>query len=59
MNIEPHTGRQICSPDHPMPAGATGRWAHTNVREVDGGSDYCAEYQCKDCGHTWTEELPE
>ena len=56
--------RQICSPESPMPKGACGRWAHTNVEEVgdqeDGwpGGDYQG-YRCLDCGHTWKEELPQ
>jgi hypothetical protein len=52
--------RQVCSPEHPMPKDASGRWAHTNVREVGGCMDgCCADYECKDCGHKWTEELPQ
>ena len=58
------TERQICSPESPMPKGATGRWAHTNVEEVGRqrngwpcGDDQ--DYRCKDCGHEWTEELPQ
>ena len=27
-------GRQLCSPEHPMPKDALGRWEHTNVKEV-------------------------
>ncbi len=50
--------RQLCSPEHPMPKGASGRWEHTNAHEID-GSDYYARYKCDDCGHEWTEELPE
>ena len=30
MEIEASTNRQVCSPERPMPAGAHGRWAHTN-----------------------------
>ena len=53
-------GRQVCSPEHPMPKGAAGRWAHTNVREVGGCMDgCCADYCCVDCGHMWREELPQ
>lgn len=53
------TGRFLCSPEHPMPKGATGRWVHTNVEEVGPqrnawpcGDDQ--DYRCKDCGHQWT-----
>lgn len=51
--------RQICSPESPMPKGATGRWQHTNTHETDYDSDYRAEYECEDCGHKWMEELPQ
>ena len=62
--IDPASGRFLCSPEHPMPKGAKGRWVHTNVVE-DGeqrngwpcGDDQ--DYRCVDCGHTWTEELPQ
>lgn len=51
--------RQTCTPNNPMPKGALGRWEHTNAHEIECGSDYCARYKCDDCGHEWTEELPE
>lgn len=52
--------RQICSPESPMPNGAPGRWAHTNVEEIGECVDgCCADYRCKDCGHEWREELPQ
>lgn len=56
--------RNICTPENPMPKGATGRWAHTRVEEVgdqrDGypGGDI-QRMRCKDCGKEWTEELPQ
>ena len=49
--------RQVCTPEHPMPPGASGSWAHTNVREIDCACDCCARYKCKDCGHEWKAEL--
>jgi len=50
--------RNMCSPTSPMPKGATGKWAHTNVEEtLDLGET--AWYRCKDCGHEWKEELPQ
>ncbi len=52
--------RQICSPEHKMPEGDKGRWAHTNVSEI--GTCWegcCADYKCTDCGHEWREELPQ
>ena len=52
-------GRFVCTPENPMPKGASGRWEHTNAHEIDCGSDYYARYKCDDCGHEWTEELPE
>lgn len=53
--------RQTCSPESPMPKGASGRWEHTNVEEVGDGciDGCCADYRCKDCGHQWREELPQ
>ena len=56
--------RQLCSPEHPMPKGATGRWEHTNVVEVGEQSDgYPGDdlqrYRCNDCGHEWRAELPQ
>ena len=56
--------RSVCSPESPMPKGAKGRWAHTNVVEVGDqengwpGGDY-QWYRCTDCGHEWREELPQ
>jgi hypothetical protein len=56
--------RQTCSPESPMPKGATGRWQHTNVIEVGDQEDGwpCGDmqgYKCLDCGHEWEEELPQ
>ncbi len=52
--------RQACSPEHPMPKNAPGRWEHTNVREIGDCMDgCCVDYQCMDCGHSWREELPQ
>jgi hypothetical protein len=52
--------RQLCSPESPMPKGATGRWEHTNVRETGECMDGCCAYMtCDDCGHSWREELPQ
>ncbi len=61
---DPANGRYLCSPEHPMPKGALGRWSHTNVSEVgeqeDGypGGDW-QKYECADCGYTWKAELPQ
>lgn len=57
--VNPANGRYVCTPEHPMPEGATGRWEHTNVSETDSSSDYTASYKCDDCGLEWREELPE
>lgn len=52
-STEAQSNRQICSPEHPMPKGAPGRWAHTNVEEVGEqmngwpGGDIQG-YRCKD-----------
>lgn len=60
---QPH-GRFLCSEAHPMPPKAEGLWEHTNAHEVgdqlDGypGGDII-RMKCDDCGHTWTEELPQ
>lgn len=55
----PYNGRFVCSPEHPMPQGAKGRWEHTNAHETAYDGDYDAEYKCDDCGHVWREELPQ
>jgi hypothetical protein len=61
-------GRLLCSPEHPMPIGNGAahekRWAHTNCHEVGEQRDGwpCGDevtMQCKDCGLTWTAELPQ
>ena len=57
-------GRFICSPEHPMPQGATGRWEHTNAKEMGEQrsgwpSGDTVTVKCADCGKTWTEELPQ
>ncbi len=57
--IDPANGAFLCSPELPRPKDAKGRWAHTSAREVDNSSDYYANYECKDCGATWSAELPE
>jgi len=52
--------RNICSPESPMPKGAPGRWAHTNVLDDGECSAGCCDYfVCKDCGHRWKEEVPQ
>lgn len=56
--------RNICTPENPMPKGASGSWLHTNVEEVgeqqDGypGGDI-QKMRCTDCGKEWKEELPQ
>lgn len=60
----PNNGRLVCSPEHPMPKGATGRWEHTNVIEIGeqepgSPSGDIQKYRCTDCGHEWREELPQ
>jgi len=56
--VNPENKRSVCSPENPMPKDASGRWEHTNVKEIaDWGET--ATYQCQDCKHTWTEELPQ
>jgi hypothetical protein len=56
--VNPDNGRKVCTPENPAPKGAPGRWEHTNAHEISDG-DYTATYECKDCGHVWTEELPQ
>jgi len=57
-------GNFLCSPEHPMPQGAPGRWEHTNAHEVgeqlDGwpGGDI-VRMRCDDCGESWRMELPQ
>lgn len=58
------SGRLLCSPDHPMPKDASGRWEHTNSGEVgeqESGwpSGDVITIQCADCGAKWKEELPQ
>lgn len=55
----------ICTPEKPWDHKPTGQQVrHTNVEEVgdqeDGwpGGDI-QRMRCKDCGHTWKEELPQ
>lgn len=61
----PRTGvaaRQECTKDAPMPKGAPGRWLHdgNEIACEDGwpGGDIVT-YRCPNCGHEWTEELPQ
>lgn len=57
-------GNFLCSPEHPMPKDALGRWEHTNAGEVGEqengwpGGDIIT-VRCKDCGKQWREELPQ
>jgi hypothetical protein len=61
---DPANGRYLCSPEHPMPPNAPGRWVHTNVEEVGEqqsgwpGGDI-VRMRCRDCGLTWKQELPQ
>ena len=60
--IDPASGRFLCSLDHPMPKGAEGRWAHTNIECIGESSDFDTGQEfdikrCKDCGVTWYEEV--
>lgn len=55
---DPANGRLLCSTEHPMPKGAPGNWAHTNVTCTYSG-DYYDRYECRDCGARWSVELPE
>lgn len=57
--------RQDCTPDSPMPKGATGRWGHEGAYEVhDSQRDNwpagdIVTMRCRDCGHEWEQELPQ
>jgi hypothetical protein len=57
-------GRNLCSPAHPMPRGASGLWEHTNTEEVGDqtngypGGDIIT-IRCNDCGEKWKVELPQ
>lgn len=56
--------RFLCTPEEPMPKGALGRWMHTNAEEVGDQIDGwpagdVQRMRCRDCGHTWKEELPQ
>lgn len=51
-------GRYVCTPEKPMPKDAPGRWAHTGAVSTGSSWDDLGEYyKCRDCGHTWEEEL--
>ncbi len=62
---DPANGRFLCSPEHPMPANAPGRWSHTNVSEVDNSQESgwpsgdTVRMRCADCGFSWRMELPQ
>lgn len=61
---EHSAGVYLCSPAKPMPQGADGRWAHTNVQTIGDDGDFSTgqEYdrkRCKDCGHEWWQEVPQ
>lgn len=53
-----HTLRLECTPDSPMPRGAPGRWSHAGAHETRDDGD-TRRMECRDCGHAWTEELPQ
>jgi len=57
--IDPANGAFICSPERPRPKDAKGRWAHHGAHSVESYSDYYDSYVCRDCGATWSVELPE
>ncbi len=55
---DPANGRYLCAPAHPMPKGAQGQWAHTSTYDRGECSEGCCDYRgCRDCGHTWKEEV--
>lgn len=61
---DPANGRLLCSPERPMPKGARGGWAHTNVETISSDADFSLgiEYdkkRCRNCGIEWTEEVPQ
>lgn len=61
---DPANGRLLCAPGRPMPKGAAGRWAHTNVETVSSTGDFSTGQEwdrcrCKDCGEEWEHEVPQ
>ncbi len=61
---DPANGRLLCAPQHPMPKGVGGRWSHTSVEHTGDSSDFHLgqefdDYRCRDCGTSWTEEVPQ
>ena len=57
---DPATDRLLCSPEHPMPRGAPGQWAHTSVSSVGTCPEGCCDdYECADCGTQWRVEAAE
>ena len=53
---DPTNGRLMCTPAKPMPEGAPGQWAHTNISCVLDEGDY-EKRRCDDCGVSWWEEI--
>ena len=56
------SGRLLCAPGKPRPAGAKGLWAHTRVETICTESDFRLGHEydrkrCKDCHLEWTEEI--
>lgn len=53
-------GRFVCSRTRPLLPGddtASNRVVHEGAREV-GDSDYSISYRCRDCGTSWSVEMP-
>lgn len=55
MNAETEE-RQTCSPEHPKPKGAPGRWEHMRTYVVHDWGD-TEEVRCLTCGEQWEQEV--
>lgn len=57
-------GRYRCTPETPWTPAIKGPVEHSDVEEVGDqqsaswGGDL-QKYRCKNCGHQWTQELPQ
>lgn len=59
------TERKTCTKESPMPKGDRGRWFHDGAHEVHGSQrdgwpcGDTIQMRCDNCGHEWSEELPQ
>lgn len=63
---DPANGRYLCTPEHPMPTNAPkkSRWSHASLQEIGPQENHglgCSttKYECRDCGASCRNELPQ